>query len=39
LDRLYRGVAWRSAVIVSATLLINIFKDASAPLMFPTKFE
>ena len=35
---LYLGVAQRSAVIVTATLLINIFKDASAPLMFPSKF-
>lgn len=35
---LYLGVAQRSCVIVTATLLINIFKDYSAPLMFPSKF-
>ena len=35
---LFLGVAWRSSIIVSATLLINIFKDWSAPLMFPSKF-
>jgi len=35
---LYRGVMWRSSIIVTATLLINFFKDASAPLMFPSKF-
>ena len=36
---MFRGVMWRSTIIVTATLLINIFKDASAPLMFPWKFS
>jgi len=35
---IFRGVLWRSAIIVTATLLINIFKDASAPFMFPSEF-
>jgi solute carrier family 25 carnitine/acylcarnitine transporter 20/29 len=38
LGGLYRGVGWRSCIIVSATLLINAFKDCSAPWLFPGKF-
>eukprot|EP00941_MAST-03F_sp_MAST-3F-sp1_P000214 g214.t1 len=36
---LFRGVIWRTTVIITATLLINIFQDVSARVLYSEKFK